>query len=212
MAEEFNLEIIPLNIPEDWQIIEKQAGYQFYPHLTAGEGFYICCLRKKEDQNSSIEKRKSKNKRQDKINWLSRKEAEVVKPWLASPEQFRFYQTEDQRIWAVLKDQEEAVSKISNTLKHCQIGTEIGILKNKKLVPSPALALSTIIHPNLPYIELERDAALKYLKKETFPLEQIPEGWALMRYNGLNLGWIKGLRNRFNNYYPKEWRIRMSIE
>lgn len=212
MAEEFNLDIIPLKIPEDWHIFEKEAGYQFYPHLTAGEGFYICCLKKKDSQDKSVEKRRSKNKKQPKINWLSRRETELLQPWLAKPGQFKFHQTEDQRIWAVLKSQEEAVTLLLNTLNNCQTGIEIGTLKNKQLIPSPALALSTIIHPDLPTIELDKETALKYLKKETFPLEKIPEGWALMRYEGLNLGWIKGLRNRFNNYYPKEWRIRMRIE
>jgi len=28
-----------------------------------------------------------------------------------------------------------------------------------------------------------------------------------VQYGGLNLGWIKVLPGRINNYYPKEWRI-----
>ena len=32
-------------------------------------------------------------------------------------------------------------------------------------------------------------------------------GWLLVRYQGVNLGWIKALPNRINNYYPKELRI-----
>ncbi|MCB9291905.1 MAG: hypothetical protein H6559_02045 [Lewinellaceae bacterium] len=26
------------------------------------------------------------------------------------------------------------------------------------------------------------------------------------------LGWIKGLKNRINNYFPREWRILMELE
>ena len=32
-------------------------------------------------------------------------------------------------------------------------------------------------------------------------------GWAIVQYEGMNLGWIKLLGNRTNNYYPREWRI-----
>ena len=38
------------------------------------------------------------------------------------------------------------------------------------------------------------------------------DGWQLIRYKGLGLGWIKKLQNRVNNYFPKEWRIRMSMD
>ncbi|MBK6995726.1 MAG: hypothetical protein IPH31_12640 [Lewinellaceae bacterium] len=36
-------------------------------------------------------------------------------------------------------------------------------------------------------------------------------GWTLARYEGLNLGWVKILPNRLNNYLPQERRIRMAI-
>jgi NOL1/NOP2/fmu family ribosome biogenesis protein len=31
----------------------------------------------------------------------------------------------------------------------------------------------------------------------------------MVTYEGLPLGWIKNIGNRINNYYPKDWRIRM---
>jgi len=37
----------------------------------------------------------------------------------------------------------------------------------------------------------------------------LPKGWILFTYQNLPLGWGKNLGNRLNNYYPKEWRIRM---
>jgi len=42
--------------------------------------------------------------------------------------------------------------------------------------------------------------------------EGSPTGWLLCRYGGLNLGWIKALPNRMNNYLPPERRIRMEIK
>ncbi|WP_332911045.1 methyltransferase RsmF C-terminal domain-like protein [Algoriphagus boritolerans] len=37
----------------------------------------------------------------------------------------------------------------------------------------------------------------------------MPIGWVLLTYQNLPLGWVKNLGNRVNNYFPKEWRIRM---
>ena len=56
-------------------------------------------------------------------------------------------------------------------------------------------------------------AILRYLKKEsTIDIGDAIEGWALACYQAQPMGWIKGLKNRINNYYPKEWRIRMRID
>ena len=33
-----------------------------------------------------------------------------------------------------------------------------------------------------------------------------------MTYQNEPLGWIKHLGNRFNNLYPKEWRIKMRLD
>jgi NOL1/NOP2/fmu family ribosome biogenesis protein len=38
-------------------------------------------------------------------------------------------------------------------------------------------------------------------------METPDKGWVIAHYKGFNLGWIKVLDNRVNNYYPKEWRI-----
>ena len=60
-------------------------------------------------------------------------------------------------------------------------------------------------------VALEREADLRYLKKDDIAIEKAPQGWALVAFEGLPLGWIKGLKNRINNYFPKEWRIRMEL-
>ena len=37
----------------------------------------------------------------------------------------------------------------------------------------------------------------------------IPKGWNIVTYNGINLGFIKNIGSRVNNYFPVEWRIRL---
>jgi NOL1/NOP2/fmu family ribosome biogenesis protein len=57
---------------------------------------------------------------------------------------------------------------------------------------------------------LSTSEALQFLKKENLEINA-PKGWLLATYQGLGLGWMKGLGNRINNYLPKDWRIRMEI-
>jgi NOL1/NOP2/fmu family ribosome biogenesis protein len=73
------------------------------------------------------------------------------------------------------------------------------------------LALSTALSGDVPGVELSKEEALRYFKKENLILNESVRGWVLARYAGLPLGWMKGVGNRVNNYLPKDWRIRMEI-
>jgi 16S rRNA C967 or C1407 C5-methylase (RsmB/RsmF family) len=48
MMNTFGLEPISLDIPEAWNIVYRDIGYQFYPHRIKGEGFYIAVMTKKD--------------------------------------------------------------------------------------------------------------------------------------------------------------------
>ena len=41
-----DFEEVKLNIPAEWGIVEKEFGYQFFPHKVQGEGFYLAIFRK----------------------------------------------------------------------------------------------------------------------------------------------------------------------
>ena len=56
-------------------------------------------------------------------------------------------------------------------------------------------------------MELKKEDALQYLRREEVKLDGNLRGWVLATYKNLPLGWMKVLPNRINNYYPKEWRI-----
>ena len=97
-------------------------------------------------------------------------------------------------------------------LKTKWFGTNIGEFKGKDFIPGHALAMSQWINPALPGIELTRDQAQLFLKKETFErTAEMTNGWVLAQYQGLHLGWLKVLPNRLNNYLPPERRIRMEL-
>jgi NOL1/NOP2/fmu family ribosome biogenesis protein len=86
----------------------------------------------------------------------------------------------------------------------------IGRYLKKEFIPSHDLAMSVRIHDRLPKIELDKEEALHYLHKEALDSAINKEGltgWVLVTYGGVNLGWVKAMPNRINNYYPKEARI-----
>ena len=83
----------------------------------------------------------------------------------------------------------------------------MGKLAAREFIPEHDLALSTLLPKEIPAIALTKEQAIQYLRKEEIRTEAEHRGWALVQYEGQNLGWVKILPNRVNNYYPKEWRI-----
>jgi NOL1/NOP2/fmu family ribosome biogenesis protein len=79
----------------------------------------------------------------------------------------------------------------------------------------PAAALWTGLNKeafNTTTLDLENALRFLHLENVNLEISDSAEGWQLMSYKDLGLGWIKKLSNRVNNYYPKEWRIRMSLD
>jgi NOL1/NOP2/fmu family ribosome biogenesis protein len=100
--------------------------------------------------------------------------------------------------------------ELSPSLRRWDPILELGTFKHQDFIPAPALALSTVVHPKLPNQTLDLSTALKYLRKDVLELTNVPDGWSLVNYENVNLGWIKSIKGRINNYFPKEWRIRMA--
>ncbi len=83
----------------------------------------------------------------------------------------------------------------------------IGTVKGKDLIPHHEFALSSLLHNNAPFYQLDKDHVLRYLKRQDLASEPGKTGWNVIRHNGVNLGWAKLLPTRVNNYYPTNWRI-----
>jgi hypothetical protein len=106
----------------------------------------------------------------------------------------------------------ELIQLFHSELRLIKMGTECGEISRKGLIPNESLALNAeILNQTIPVHELTKQDALRYLHGDTFPLNG-PVGFGIVSYEGIPLGWIKNLGNRFNNLYPKEWRIRMRID
>lgn len=69
------------------------------------------------------------------------------------------------------------------------------------LIPDHALASSC----NGAAIELPKEKALAYLRGETFPLSA-EDGFRVVAYQGIPLGFVKMVRGVAKNHYPKGLR------
>ncbi len=114
-------------------------------------------------------------------------------------------------IYAVNQRWAEELEILVAALGRIDLGFPVGEVKGKQIVPAAELALHTARRKDLPVYSVDQETALRLLKKETPPLPGLERGWHLITHNGNGLLWVKGLGNRYNNYYPAGWRIRMDL-
>ena len=102
------------------------------------------------------------------------------------------------------------LQQLSRVLSVRHSGTETGRIVRNEVIPVAAAAFDIHLNPSaFPVINVSRDDALRFLRRENLPVPpQAPEGWHLVAYDGVPLGWTKNIGRRMNNYYPAEWRIR----
>jgi 16S rRNA C967 or C1407 C5-methylase (RsmB/RsmF family)/NOL1/NOP2/fmu family ribosome biogenesis protein len=222
-------ENVPMNVPESygesWGMVvretEGSVGYQCFPHRVRGEGFFISMFRKKSNVpphprptrrtalspiGRGVQARGFKSAKP-----VHQKQLGALRTYLREPDAFSYWQKPNDEIVAVPLSLEKDLVLLDSVLKNKGFGITMGTFKGTDFLPDHALALSTELSPNVPGLDLSRDDALRFFKKENLSLPHVPKGWLLARYEGLGLGWVKGLGNRVNNYLPNHWRIRMDI-
>lgn len=208
LHEQLDAEGIPIQLNNDWGFTATETlgiyGFHAYPHKVKGEGFFIAAVRKTDGHEKKLRKQKKP------MNFASKQEIEAISSWLKEAEQFDFIKHND--LFIALPNQwKEVIHDINSNLYIISEGIDIGRLKGKKLIPNEGLAFSTALdHTQLSTFELSLDEALNYLRKENFDFEAMNNGWNLITYQGLGLGWANRIQQRVNNYYPTNWRIRIS--
>ncbi len=208
MQESFEVRSLRFDIKTEWQIVESLSkkhnlyGYRFYPDKLKGEGFFIAALEKLDGDEDNAQ---SKNAN---LNRANKNELEMVKRWIKSDADISFLRHEE-GAFAIPTALEREIPILQKRLYLKQAGIFIGKFMAKELVPDHALAMSDLPSLEIASVTLNKEAALQYLRKADVLIDVGQKGWLLVEYNGINLGWIKNLGNRINNYYPKDWRILM---
>jgi len=209
LADHFELENIPVTLNAEWNIVatvthkRNCTGYRFYPDKLKGEGFFIAAFRKR----SSETPRKPK---QHKSTALTARQQEVITPWINVPDSYQYFMHQEEVL--ILPPLVAAeIPLLRQQLYIRKAGVKAGHPSAKELIPDHQLAASTLVSDELPVVSLDLRQALQYLRKEDPGVNTRVRGWALVRYEDMNLGWAKILPNRMNNYYPKELRILKEI-
>jgi tRNA and rRNA cytosine-C5-methylases len=207
LMETFALESLPVSIEPGWGIVEVQSerhkafGYRFFPDKIKGEGFFISCFRRQPGNVATV-----KPPKRSLLQKLSKNDTAIVQPWLQAHNTVQLWKQNDM-LFAFPAVLEKELLTIVDNLYVKQAGTVLGKIAGKDLVPDHALALSTLVNKETVGVSLKKDEAIQYLRKEEVTIPAVPKGWTLVQYEGQNLGWIKVLPNRVNNYYPANWRI-----
>ncbi|RAV98794.1 methyltransferase RsmF C-terminal domain-like protein [Pseudochryseolinea flava] len=205
---EHDVEFLAVDTDSSWgvqEIIEdKVKGYRFYPHKVAGEGFFMSIIRKKESEDTTKIKA-SKNT----FGTPTKKVMDSLVKWIRHAEEKQFIQR-DELIQFFPKAFTDEIAFFSKNFKLVIAGTFTANVKQEKLIPEHALAMSNALNgDHFGKIDMPLDQALKYLRKETLPSDGSNLGFNLITYQHTPLGWANVLSNRINNLYPAEWRIRM---
>lgn len=204
LVAEMGLENLPLQVKEEWNIVVTKspktasAGYRFYPDKVKGEGFFLACFRKKGSEGALRLKAA-------KAEILSAKEKKTLEDWMTgqATEFLRFREN----IIGIPKNMVQDFVHLQSQLHVQYAGVGVGQIMKERLVPAHALAQNLLLSPNVPATEFSYEEAIKYLQRQELSVQPQTLGWQVVRYRGQALGWINALKNRVNNYYPKEIRI-----
>ncbi len=201
MIDELDAELIQWNVPAELISGRNGIGAYCIPGRTASEGFYIALLRKGE---GAVQRTRFSRKKE----FRRQKDVSIVSEF-AKLDGVQVINWNDQLI-ATPEHQEENMLHVQAQLRIVKMGTFLGELSRKGIIPNEELAFNHVLLKYTQRIELDRNQALKFLHGDTFSLA-IPNGYHIATYQQEPLGWLKQVGNRFNNLYPKEWRIRMNI-
>lgn len=178
-------------------------GHYGLPSHVDTEGFFIAVIQKKMKNEHIKRQHRSSDLLKLKdissyLHWIDQKDQQLFQ-WknfiFAIPEQ----------LWV-------DIDFLHQQLKTIKLGVELGEVAKKGLIPNEALALCPLLlNKAIPKLELSHHQSLSYLHGDTFSIDA-KIGTYLASYQDEPMGWIKHLGNRFNNLYPKEWRIRMRID
>lgn len=192
-----------LGVVETTSDINKAFGYRFYPNKIEGEGFFIAVLKFSNQLNKKVSKL-------NKLIPITLNESNIVREHMLNFENYQFFKHNSNIICFSSMFYHE-LQTIASYLYIKKAGIEVGIIKGNTLIPAHDLAVSILCLQNFKKISLPLEVILQYLSKKVVIIDTDIRGWALINYKSINIGWIKVLDNRVNNYYPTNWRIMASI-
>ena len=201
LCENHDMEYLPLPVTPEWGIVETEAGYRFYPHLTYSEGFFCAVLRKRVSEPLQNKRRKKTDQDQD----VSETDKRILAPFLAD-HQYPLLKKNNQ-IHLLNQPAYDFLTEFEKQFYFKKAGIVVGEIKGKDLVPNQELAWSIYQHRDIKRLDSDRENAIQFLRKQPFDTSGHANGLTLVSYKKQGLGWVKILPNRVNNYLPNELRV-----
>lgn len=202
LCEEFPLETVDLEFPDEWGIAKAvNSGihaYRFFPHRLRGEGFFFSLLKKEGELRERSSVKPVKQVRTPADTWVDglimERNGDIINGMTPA-------------LYSLLK---KTGKKISPWLSR---GVAVAVIKGKDVIPEHPLSMSVHLNKNaFPKVNVNERVALDYLRRTPIVLPpDVDKGYVLLEFNGLPLGFVKNLGNRNNNLYPVEWRVRMGV-
>ncbi|HLN55240.1 MAG TPA: hypothetical protein VK207_04560, partial [Bacteroidales bacterium] len=179
-------------------------GYGFYPGRVRGEGFFISVIRK------------TSGEKPEHVRVQRKSEFNPDKADIAFAE--KVFMNDPQKL---LKRGDDLISLACDTgeffflfrnLSVVSGGTLLATRKKNDFLPSHELAISQKIKMDaFPLTEISYNEALAYLRRDNMVIPGLQDGWNLVTSQGVNLGFVKNIGRRINNYFPVGWRVRMNM-
>ena len=162
--------------------------YTCYPHRVKGEGQFAALFRKDGNRNANIPGDSS-------LALPAKNDKEVFR------KQFPVFPEATHMLGSTLV----SISDMPDVkgIRILRAGLHLGEVRGKIAVPDHAAAVCFRV-PDLTGRELTAQEAVKYMNGETISSEE--NGWILLTYKGLVLGWGKGSTGMIKNHYPKGLR------
>lgn len=197
MIEELGAELVEHRIDDFEEVVISDYGYRFHPDRVNSEGYFVAVVKKSS----------STNPRKERLTPLVKEKNFDLSEWILTPEDFSAI-VYNNTVWALPNRWLDEITLLTAKLNVSYFGIEIGEQFGKKVKPSHALSLS--IHLNREkngIYDLSLEDALNYLRRQSIEPYDMTEGFTIVGYCGVPIGWVKRIGNRTNNLYPKESRI-----
>jgi NOL1/NOP2/fmu family ribosome biogenesis protein len=204
ILQNFDVDTCQIHLSEEWGIVETISekrhgyGYRFFPHLLEGEGFFLACFRNKSINRPQPILANVKAK-------INTHDINSIVPYVDLEKKTGI--TFNGHLFLVNAIHTTYAEYFGKYLKLIKKGVFCGRLIRGELIPEHELAMYVGCQRSVDAIELLYNEAIMYLQKEHIDIQCPHKGWFLVRYEGHNLGWIKNIGNRVNNYYPSAYRI-----
>lgn len=174
------------------------TAWRAYPHRVQGEGFFIAAVRK---PGEAIPGRPGRGTARAHL-------PDVCRAWsLMGHEQ---HGTEHDGTWyTVHASHANELGKLQATVNVVAPGIPIAVAKGASYKPHPAWALNNdLARSAFEEVEADTGQTLTYLRGDVLRTSGAA-GTALLTHGGHPIGWLHGAGTRWNNPWPRPWRIRM---